>query len=122
MDEKLILEAYDLIQKTIWNPRSINYSISQHIYDVYNIEREDLIQDTIILFMERKHKPIKDLSKYINVFTKNALIDILKYHSRKKRGGDIETVSLDELIEKGYDLTYDDINYGDIILIKPDKE
>ena len=106
MNSELILEAYSLIKKTIWNPRSINYSISDEIYNRFNIDREDLIQDVVILFMERNHKPIDDLSKYINVFAMNALLDIKKHHLRQKRGGEVEIVSLDELIDRGYDITY----------------
>ena len=114
MDLKLMLAAYDLIKKTIWNPKSINYSISEEIYRKYYIDREDMVHDSILLFMERKHNlPIRNLSKYINTFVLNALLDTKKYHSRQKRGDEYDVISLDNLIDKGYDIGYNGKIYRD---------
>ena len=108
MKEQLIKEVYKLIQMTINNPNSINRSIADELYRKYGIDREDLIQDAVVLFIERTHQPIGNLSAYINRFTKHALLDIKKHHTRQKR--EHEKVSLDQWMEDGNDVADIDNN------------
>lgn len=85
MDNELTLKAYELIRLNIFNPTGKNGSIAKELNEKYYLEPNDLIQQLIILFIEKKHNlPINNLQAYISVFTKNALLDIKKSEEASK--------------------------------------
>jgi len=96
LTEELILEAYKQIRLTLINPKTSNNKLAKELYQKYHVETEDLIQDLILLFMKRKHKPIRNMPSYINTFVYRALLDIAKYHGRQKRIEKKHLVDIDD--------------------------
>jgi len=89
--EEFTLKVYKLIQMNIFNSKSKNGLIAEEIFCRFFIEKEDLVQDLMLLFIEKirkkkiKQETIKNLKGFVSTFTTHALLDIKKKELRQKR-------------------------------------
>jgi hypothetical protein len=85
VDQDLQLKAYNAIKTTLKNRKSICFTIAKELLDNFGCEKEDLIHDVFLDFIEHKHKPLEDnIQKYIDRYCYYVLLDIKKHYSSLK--------------------------------------
>lgn len=96
MTEKELLQVYKYIKSTLNNKFTKAYSIAQELYRAHGLEKEDLIQDIMCVFLTRNHKEIMHLKGYVTKFCYNELMNIKRKHSSSKHLKRYYFVNLDD--------------------------
>jgi hypothetical protein len=88
MNNKELIQAYNIIKKIINNPFRVHRSIVRDIIRLSTLEVEDIHHELFNIFLKKtKNTEIKHILTYLDRFCLNNLINLKNYYSRECRAG-----------------------------------